>query len=46
MKSHGSIRNVRMWCDECIGPILRCFINLEWLSCRDLLVDVVLELVS
>jgi hypothetical protein len=46
MKSHNSIWIVRMWCNKCISPILRCFINPERLSCGDLLVGVVPELVS
>jgi hypothetical protein len=46
MKSHGSVRFVRMWCEICIDPVLRCFINPEGLSCGDLLVGVVPELMS
>jgi hypothetical protein len=46
MKSHGSIRVVRMWYDMRANPVLRCFINLEWPSSRDLLVGVVPELSS
>jgi hypothetical protein len=46
MKSHGSILVVRMWCRIDIDPVLRCFVNPEGLSCRDLLVGMVPELVS
>jgi hypothetical protein len=46
MKSHGSIWVVRMWCGIRNDPILRCFVNPEELSCRDLLVGVVSELMS
>jgi hypothetical protein len=46
MKSHGSIRVVRMWCRIRTDPILRCFINPEGLSCGDLLVSVVSKLES
>jgi hypothetical protein len=46
MKLHGSFRVVRMWCGECTDPVLRCFINPEGMSYRNLLVDVVLDLVS
>jgi hypothetical protein len=46
MKSHGSIRVVRMWCGIRLNPVLRCFVNPEGLSCGDLLVGVVLELAS
>jgi hypothetical protein len=46
MKPHGSIRVVRMWCSIRTDPVLRCLENLEGLSCGDLLVDVVLELMS
>jgi hypothetical protein len=35
-----------MWYDECIYPVLRCFVNPEGLSYRDLLVSVVPKLVS
>jgi hypothetical protein len=35
-----------MWCGEHNDPILKCFINPEGLSYRDLLVGVVPELVS
>jgi hypothetical protein len=46
MKSHSFIWVVRMWCKIRIDRILRCFVDLEGLSYRDLLVGVVLELVS
>jgi hypothetical protein len=46
MKPHGSIRVVRMWCRIRTDPILRCFDNSEGLSCGDLLVGVVPELLS
>jgi hypothetical protein len=46
MKPHGSIRVVRMWCGICTDPVLRCFDNLEVLSCEDLLVGMVPELSS
>jgi hypothetical protein len=46
MKSHGFIRVVRMWCKIHTDPVLRCFVNLEGLSYRDLLVGVIPELVS
>jgi hypothetical protein len=46
MNSHGSIWVVRMWCGIRNDPILRCFVNPEELSCRDLLVGVVSELTS
>jgi hypothetical protein len=46
MKPHGSILVVRMWCGEHTDPDLRCFNNLEGLSCGDLLVSVVPELMS
>jgi hypothetical protein len=46
MKSHGSVLVVRMWCGIHTDPVLRCFINLEGLSCGDLLVSVVPVLTS
>jgi hypothetical protein len=46
MKSHGSVRVVRIWCRIHTDPIVRCFVNMEGLSCRDWLVGVVTELVS
>jgi hypothetical protein len=46
MKPHGSVRVIRIWCGECTDPVLRCFINLEGLSCGELLVGVVPKLVS
>jgi hypothetical protein len=46
MKPHSSIRVDRMWCGECIDPVLRCFINPEGLNWEDLLVGVVPELMS
>jgi hypothetical protein len=46
MKPHSSVRDVKMWCGICTDPILRCFNNLEGLSCGDLLVGVGLELAN
>jgi hypothetical protein len=46
MKSHSSVWVVRMWHEICTDPVLRCFVDLEGLSCGDLLVDVVPELMS
>jgi hypothetical protein len=46
MKSHSSIRVVRMWCEIHTNPVLRCFINPEGLSYGDFLVGVVPELAS
>jgi hypothetical protein len=46
MKPHGSVRVVRLWCDMRTDPVLRCFNNPKGLSYRDLLVDVVPELLS
>jgi hypothetical protein len=46
MKFHGSIWVIRMWCEIHTDPVLRCFVNMEGLSCGDLLVGVVLELTS
>jgi hypothetical protein len=37
---------VRRWHDICTEPILKCFDNLEGLSCGNLLVVVVLELAN
>jgi hypothetical protein len=46
MKPHGSIQVVRMWCGKCTDHVLMCFVNPEGLSCGDLLVSVVVELMS
>jgi hypothetical protein len=46
MKSLGFIWVIRMWCRIHTDPVFMCFINMKGLSCRDLLVGVVLELVS
>jgi hypothetical protein len=46
MKPHGSVQVVRMWCGICTNPILRCFDILEALSCRNLLVSMVPELLN
>jgi hypothetical protein len=46
MKSHDSIRVVRMGCGIHTNPVLRCFINPEGLSYGDLLVSVVPEITS
>jgi hypothetical protein len=43
MKPHCSIWVARMWCGICTNPVLRCFDNLEGVSCEDVLVDVVPE---
>jgi hypothetical protein len=46
MKPHVSIRVVRMWCEICTDPILRCFDNPEGLNYGNLLVGMVPELTS
>jgi hypothetical protein len=46
MKSHGSIRVVRMWCGIRTDLVLGCFVNPEGLSCGDLIVGMVTELTS
>jgi hypothetical protein len=46
MKPHSFVYVVRMWCGMRTDPILRCFDNLEGLSCGDLLVGMVPELSS
>jgi hypothetical protein len=46
MKPHGSVQVVRMWCDICTDPVLRCFDNPGRLSYGNLLVGVVPELSS
>jgi hypothetical protein len=46
MKSHSSIRVVRVWCEIHTNPILGCFINPEGLSYRDFLIGVVPEIAS
>jgi hypothetical protein len=46
MKSHGSVRVVRMWCGIHTNPILWCFMDPKGLNYRDMLIDVVPELVS
>jgi hypothetical protein len=46
MKYHNSIWVVRMWCEILTDPVLRCSVNPEGLSCRDLLIGVVPELAS
>jgi hypothetical protein len=45
MKSHGSIRVVKMWCEICTDPVLRFFVDPEGLNYGDLLVGVVPKLV-
>jgi hypothetical protein len=35
-----------MWCDICTDPILKHFNNVKGLNCRNLLVNVVLELAN
>jgi hypothetical protein len=46
MKSHGSIRVVKMWCRIHTDPILRCFMDPEGLTYGDLLVGIVPELTT
>jgi hypothetical protein len=46
MKPHGSIWVVRMLCDKRTNPVQRCFVNLEWLNCGDLVVGMVHEFIS
>jgi hypothetical protein len=46
MEPHDSIWVVRIWCDIHTNPVLRCFDNLEGLSCGDLQVGVVTMLSS
>jgi hypothetical protein len=46
IKPHDSVWVVRMWCEICTNPVLRCFDNLEGLNCGNLLFSVVPELVS
>jgi hypothetical protein len=46
MKSRNSVWVVRMWHDICTDPILRCFDNPKGLSCGNLVVGVVPELLS
>jgi hypothetical protein len=46
MKPHNSVQVVKVWCDICTDPNLRCFDNSEGLSCGNLLVVMVPELVS
>jgi hypothetical protein len=46
MKSHGSVRVVRMWCVICTDPIVGCFDNLEGLNCGNLLVGEAPELAN
>jgi hypothetical protein len=43
MKPHSSVQVVRLGCGEHTKPVLRCFVNLEGLNCRDLLVGVTHE---
>jgi hypothetical protein len=45
MKSHGSIRVVKMWCEICTDLVLRFFVDPEGLNYGDLLVGVVPKLV-
>jgi hypothetical protein len=35
-----------LWCGICTDPVLRCFVNLEGLKCKDLLEGVVPKLAS
>jgi hypothetical protein len=46
MKSHNSVRVVRMWCRIHTNPVLRYFINPEGWNYRDMLVGVVPKLTS
>jgi hypothetical protein len=46
MKSHGFVRVVRMWCGILTDPILRCFMDPEWMNYGDLLVGMVPEFTS
>jgi hypothetical protein len=46
MKTHCPIWVVRMWCGIHTDSVLRCFDNSEGLSCEDLLVGVVPEILS
>jgi hypothetical protein len=46
MKSHGSVRVVRMCYRIRTDPILRCFMDPEGLNYRELLVGVVPKLMS
>jgi hypothetical protein len=46
MKPCGSIQVVKMWCDICTDPVLRCFNNPEGLSFGNLIVGMVLELAN
>jgi hypothetical protein len=46
MKSHGSIRVVKMWCKIHTDPVLKCFVDPKGLNYGGLLVSVVPDLVS
>jgi hypothetical protein len=46
MKPHSSAQVIRMWCEICTDPILRCFDKPEGLNCSNLLVGMVPELSS
>jgi hypothetical protein len=46
MKSHCSIRVVKMWYGIHTDPVLRCFVDPKGLNYGDLLVGMVPELVS
>jgi hypothetical protein len=46
MKSHSFVWVVRMWCGIHTDPVVMCFINQKELSCGDLLVSMVPELMS
>jgi hypothetical protein len=41
MKPHSSVRFVKLGCGKGTNPVLKCFVNLEGLKCRDLLVGMV-----
>jgi hypothetical protein len=46
MKSRGSVWVVRMWCRISINPVIRCYVDLEGLNYRNLVVGVLPELMS
>jgi hypothetical protein len=46
IKSHGSIRVLKMWCGIPTDLVHRCFVNPDGLSCGALVVGMVLKFVS
>jgi hypothetical protein len=46
MRHHGSVQDVRMWCEIRANPVLGCFDNPEGLNCGNMLFGVVPELSS